>query len=74
MLYVLIGLVVVLALICGAEYATLRVARAERKVEVIELKEANRTLADKCNYLCNKNKELSAQVERKAAIKEGIKE
>ena len=74
MLYVLLILVVVLALVSGAEYAILRVVKAERKAEVAELKEANRTLAEKCKYLCNKNKELSAQVERMAAIKEGIEE
>jgi hypothetical protein len=72
MLYVLIGLVVVLALVSGAEYAMLRVARAERRAEVMELKEANRQIADKCAYLHDKNKELTAQMERMAAIKEGI--
>lgn len=72
MLYVLIGLVVVLAMVSGAEYAMLRVARAERKAEAAVLKEANRVLTDKNCYLLNKNKELNAQIERMAAIKEGI--
>lgn len=72
MLYVLIGLVVVLALASGFEYAMLRVVRAERKAEVATLREANRVLSDKCDFLYNKNKELSAQIERMAAIKEGI--
>ena len=72
MLYVLIGLVVVLAMVSGAEYAMLRVARAERKAEAAVLKEANRILTDKNCYLLEKNKELKAQIERMAAIKEGI--
>ena len=74
MLYVLIGLVVVLALVSGAEYAMLRVVRAERKAEVAVLRESNRVLTDKNCHLFNKNKELSAQIERMAAIKEGITE
>ena len=74
MLYVLLFLVVALALVCGAEYAMLRVEKAERKAEVIELREANRVYNEKCGYLLNKNKELSAQIERMAAIKEGIEE
>ena len=74
MLYVLLILVVVLALVSGAEYAVLRVVMAERKAEAVELKEANRTLADKCKHLCDKTKELSAQIERMASIKEGIEE
>lgn len=72
MLYVLIGLVVVLAMVSGAEYAMLRVARAERKAEVATLREANHVLTDKCDFLYNKSKELTAQIERMAAIKEGI--
>ena len=47
MLYVLIGLVVVLAMVSGAEYAMLRVSSAERKAEVAKLKYANIVLARK---------------------------
>lgn len=72
MLYVLLILVVVLAVIGGAEYAMLRVARAERKAEVATLREANHVLTDKCDFLYHKNKELTSQIERMAAIKEGI--
>lgn len=53
MLYVLIGLVVVLALVSGVEYAMLRVANAEHKAEVAKLKYANLVLARK---LENNNK------------------
>lgn len=65
MLYVLIGLVVVLALVSGAEYATLRVVRAERKAQVAELKSANKTLTDK--YI-----ELQTRMIKLESIKEGI--
>ena len=71
MMYVLIGLVVVLAIISGAEYAMLRVAKAERRAEVAELKTANRQLTDKCNALCNRNKELADRMVRLESIKEG---
>lgn len=70
MLYVLIGLVVVLALISGAEYAMLRVARAERRAEVAELKTANKNLAEKNKVLCDKNKELAERMVRLENIKE----
>ena len=72
MLYVLIGLVVVLALICGAEYATLRVVRAERRAEVAELKEANHILTDKCGYLHRENRELAGRLASLDSIKEGL--
>lgn len=72
MLYVLLSLVVVLALVSGFEYATLRVVRAERKAEIVELKETNRILTDKNCFLVNKNKELTERIERMADIKEGI--
>lgn len=71
MMYVLIGLVVVLALVSGAEYAMLRVARAERKAEVAELKAANKNLAEKYQVACEKNKELCARMVRMENIKEG---
>lgn len=71
MMYVLIGLVVVLALISGAEYAMLRVAKAERRAEVAELKTENRKLKDKCDSLCNRNKELAERMVRLESIKEG---
>jgi F0F1-type ATP synthase membrane subunit b/b' len=71
MMYVLIGLVVVLALISGAEYAMLRVAKAERRAEVAELKTENRKLKDKCDALCNRNKELAERMVRLESIKEG---
>ena len=74
MLYVLLILVVVLALVSGAEYAMLRVARAERRADVAELKSANLSITEKCKELTKMNKELSAQIERMAAIKEGIEE
>ena len=61
MLYILIGLVVVLAMVSGAEYAMLRVARAEHRAEVAQLKHANIVLAKK---LENHNKLNS--------IKEGL--
>ena len=47
MLYVLLFLVVVLAMVSGAEYAMLRVAKAENKAEVAKLKLANIALARK---------------------------
>ena len=47
MLYVLLILVVVLAIISGAEYAMLRVAKAEHKAEVAKLKYANIILVRK---------------------------
>ena len=71
MMYVLVGLVVGLALVSGAEYAMLRVARAERRAEVAELKRENRNLKDKCDVLSEKNKELSARMVRLESIKEG---
>ena len=71
MMYVLIGLVVVLALVSGAEYAMLRVANAERRAEVAELKRANREYKEKCEMLCEKNKELCARMVRLESIKEG---
>ena len=47
MLYVLLILVVVLAVLVGAEYAMLRVAKAEYKAEVAKLRYANIVLARK---------------------------
>lgn len=47
MLNVLLILVVVLALICGAEYAMLRVSKAEHRAEVAKLRYANIVLARK---------------------------
>lgn len=67
MLYVLLILVVVLALVSGAEYATLRVIRAERKAEVAELKCTNKALTEK--YI-----DLHARMVKLNAIKEGIEE
>lgn len=61
MLYVLLILVVVLALISGAEYAMLRVAKAEHKAELSQLKYANIVLARKLENLNKLN-----------GIKEGI--
>lgn len=61
MLYVLVGLVVVLAMVAGAEYAMLRVSQAEHKAEVAKLRYANIVLARKVE---NHNK-LSS-------VKEGI--
>lgn len=72
MLYVLLILVVALALASGAEYAMLRVAKAEHKVEVAKLNEANRVYADKLNYLLNKNKELDSRLEKLSSIEEGL--
>ena len=71
MMYVLIGLVVGLALVSGAEYAMLRVARAERKAEVAELKRYNRDLKDKYEIVCEKNKEICTRMVRLESIKEG---
>ena len=71
MFYVLIGLVVVLALISGAEYAMLRVARAEHRAEVAELKRGNIALADRNRDLCEKNKHLAERMVRLENIKEG---
>ena len=47
MLYILVILVVVLAAVCGAEYAMLRVAKADHRAEVASLKHANLVLARK---------------------------
>lgn len=47
MLYVLLILVVVLAVVAGAEYAMLRVVSAEHKAEVAKLRYANIVLARK---------------------------
>ena len=47
MLYVLLILVVVLAMVAGAEYAMLRIANAEHKADVAKLKCANLILARK---------------------------
>lgn len=68
MLYVLIGLVVVLAIISGAEYAMLRVAKAERRAEVAELKTANKHLTEKYQVVCDKNKELASRMVRLESI------
>jgi hypothetical protein len=62
MLYVLIGLVVVLALVSGFEYATIRMVKAERRAELAELKNGNLILADKCRMLAKKNDELSERL------------
>ena len=62
MLYVLLSLVVVLALVSGFEYATIRVVKAERRAEVAELKQANFTIADKCRMLTKKNEELAERL------------
>ncbi len=72
MLYVLLILVVALALVSGAEYAMLRVAKAEHKVEVAKLKEENRNFADRFTYLLNRNKELSSRLEKLSSIEEGL--
>lgn len=72
MMYVLIGLVVVLALISGFEYATLRVVRAERKAEVAELKNANYNIANKCRALSEENAVLTERLARMDNIKGGI--
>lgn len=61
MLYVLLILVVALAMVAGAEYAMLRVAKAEHKAEVAKLRYANMVLARRIE---NHNKFNS--------IKEGI--
>ena len=47
MLYVLIGLVVTLALVCGAEYAMLRLNNAEYRAEVANLTRKNAELERK---------------------------
>ena len=47
MLYVLLILVLALAVLVGAEYAMLRVAKAEHKAEVAKLKYANTILERK---------------------------
>ena len=62
MLYVLLSLVVVLALVSGFEYAALRVARAERRAEIAELKSGNLILGDKCRALTKKNEELAERL------------
>ena len=74
MVYFLLVLVVVLALVSGAEYAMLRVVRAERRAEVAELKNANHTLADKCKALSRENGKLTERIARMENIKEGIEE
>ena len=51
MLYVLLVLVVVLALISGAEYAMLRFMRATHKAEVMALKHLNVSLERKADRL-----------------------
>ena len=74
MLYVLLILVVALALVSGAEYAMLRVVKAESRAEVAELKNANHTLADKCKALNKENGKLTERLARMENIKEGIEE
>ena len=74
MLYVLIGLVVALALISGAEYAMLRIEKAEHKAEVAKLK------ADivKCQQLAGDIGKLYAEAQdrlhRLENVREGIEE
>lgn len=72
MLYILLTLVVALAVVCGAEYATLRVVKAEHEAEVAKHKEANRILGDKLEYLANENRELCNRMEKMNRIKEGL--
>ena len=72
MLYVLLSLVVALALVSGAEYAMLRIVKAERKAEVAELKNTNYSLTKKCMFLSEENKELSARMVSLEGIKEGL--
>lgn len=72
MLYVLLILVVVLALVSGAEYAMLRVARAEHRADVAELKNTNNTITEKCKVLADKNKVLCERIEKMDSIKEGL--
>lgn len=72
MLYVLLILVVVLALVSGAEYAMLRVAWAERRAEVAELKNANLSITERCKELTNKNKVLCERMKKLESIKEGL--
>ena len=72
MMYVLIGLVVVLALVSGAEYAMLRVARAERKAEVAELKYANDVLKRKLVAVVKENKEMADRIDKRNSLKEGM--
>ena len=72
MLYVLLILVVALAVISGAEYAMLRVVKAERRAEVAELRNANYKISAKCRTLCIENTELQEQLARMENIKEGI--
>jgi hypothetical protein len=72
MLYVLLILVVVLAGISGAEYAMLRVARAERRAAVAELESANYKATQKLGALVKENAKLTEQLARVNNIKEGI--
>ncbi len=72
MLYVLLILVVAMAVISGAEYAMLRVVKAERRAEVAELKNDNHNLTEKCRALCKENAKLTEHLARMENIKEGI--
>lgn len=72
MLYVLLILVVVLAGISGAEYAMLRVVRAERRAEVAELKNANYKISAKCRTLSIENAELTERFARMECVEEGL--
>lgn len=72
MLYVLLILVVVLAVISGAEYAMLRVVRAERRAAVAELENANYKATKKLGALIDENAKLTEHLARMESIKEGL--
>lgn len=73
MLFVMLFLVVALAGVCGAEYAMLKVAKAEHKLALAELKSTNHALTEKCKALYAENAELCKQMTRLDGIKEGLK-
>lgn len=72
MVFVLLFLVVVLAMASGALYMMLKVAKAERREEVAELRNANLNIANKCRVLNEENDNLKARLERLESIKGGI--
>ena len=72
MVYVLLALVVVLAIVCGAQYAVIKCLKAEYKAEVSTLKYAKAASERKALYMAGKNDELSKRLSRMNAVKEGL--
>ena len=72
MLYVLLILVVVLALVCGVQFAFIKCMRADYKAEVASLKYDRVMLERKLMALLKENNEQAQRLTKLGSIKEGL--